>query len=144
MIPACGPPSSLSPLITTAVAPSRTASPAVGSPASPYASSGRRSPLPKSCRSGTPTSSPRRASSRGATSATKPESVKLLRCTFTKAPVVRARRGAVVVEVGAVGGAHLGEPRAALGHDVGHAEAAADLDELAARDHRVAARRRGC
>ena len=40
--------------------------------------------------------------------------------------------------MGAVGGADLDEPRAGAGHDVGHAEGAADLDQLAARDDGLA------
>ena len=46
----------------------------------------------------------------------------------------------VVGAAGAVGGADLDERRAGLRDHVGHAEAAADLDELAARDHDLAAR----
>ena len=45
----------------------------------------------------------------------------------------------VVLEMGAVGGADLDQPGAGAGHDVGHAEGAADLDQLAARDDRLAA-----
>jgi hypothetical protein len=40
-------------------------------------------------------------------------------------------RGCVVGGPGAVGGAHFDEPAAGLGHDLGHPEAAADLDQLA-------------
>ena len=46
--------------------------------------------------------------------------------------------GRVVGQPGAVRGADLAEARPRLRHDVGHAEAAADLDELAARDHHFA------
>ena len=38
----------------------------------------------------------------------------------------------------AIGGADLDEPRAGLPHDVGNAERAADLDQLAARDDDLA------
>ena len=48
-------------------------------------------------------------------------------------------RGGVVLEMGAVGGADLDQPAAGAGHDVGDAEGAADLDELAARDDDLAA-----
>ena len=41
--------------------------------------------------------------------------------------------------MGAVGGADLGQPTAGPGHDVGHAERAPDLDQLAAREHDLAA-----
>ena len=44
----------------------------------------------------------------------------------------------IVLEMGAVGGADLDQPGAGAGHDVGHAEGAADLDQLAARDDRLA------
>ena len=47
-------------------------------------------------------------------------------------------RRLVVGEAGAVGGADLDELGAGAGADVGHAEAAADLDELAARDEHPA------
>jgi hypothetical protein len=35
----------------------------------------------------------------------------------------------------AIGRAHLDEPGAGLAHDIGHAERAADFDQLAAGDH---------
>ena len=47
----------------------------------------------------------------------------------------------IVVEMGAIGGAHLAEPGAALLQDVGNAERPADLDQLASRDQHLAARR---
>ena len=40
----------------------------------------------------------------------------------------------VVLRVGAVGGAHFHQARAGRGHHIGHAESAADLHQLAARD----------
>jgi len=51
------------------------------------------------------------------------------------------QRALVVREVGAVGGAHLHQARAGGGKDLGDAERAADLDQLAARDHDLAAAR---
>jgi len=51
---------------------------------------------------------------------------------------VGAERTAVIVDVGAIRGSDLDESRAALAHDLGDAEAATDLDQLAARDDRVA------
>ena len=48
-------------------------------------------------------------------------------------------RGGVVLEMRAVGGADLDQPAAGLLHDVGDAEGAADLDQLAARDDDLAA-----
>ena len=50
----------------------------------------------------------------------------------------RADRGGEIGEMGAVGGADLAQPRAGACHDVGQAERAADLDQLAARDDRLA------
>src|SRR5206468_10317250 len=50
-----------------------------------------------------------------------------------------AQRTRVVLEVRAIGGADLDQPRAALSHYLGDPEAPADLDELAARDDGVAA-----
>ena len=50
-----------------------------------------------------------------------------------------ADRLGVVAQVGAVRRADLDERRAGLAHHVGDAEAAADLDQLAARDHHLAA-----
>lgn len=47
--------------------------------------------------------------------------------------------GAVVIGAGAVGGTHFAERSAGAGHDVGDAEAVADLDEFAARDNDFAA-----
>ncbi len=58
--------------------------------------------------------------------------------TRIRAAVVVRDGGLVVAEVGAVGGADLDQGGAALTHDVRDAEAAADLDELAARNHDLA------
>ena len=49
-----------------------------------------------------------------------------------------AERRRIVLEVRAVGGSDLDQPRAGARHDVGHAEGAADLDQFAARDDRFA------
>ncbi len=55
------------------------------------------------------------------------------------APVAGAAHGvAVVIEVRAVGRPDFDQPHAALGHDLGNSEVPADLDQLAARDDRVA------
>ena len=48
---------------------------------------------------------------------------------------IGAKRRLVIGEVGPVGRPHFDEPGPALLHDVGHPEAAADLHELAARQH---------
>ena len=54
-----------------------------------------------------------------------------------------ADRIAVVVQMRAVGRAHLAQPRAARGHDLRNAKRPADLDELASRDDHLAPRREG-
>ena len=46
---------------------------------------------------------------------------------------------AIIVDAGAVGGAHFAQHRARARHDIGDAEAVADLDQLAARDDHFAA-----
>ena len=51
---------------------------------------------------------------------------------------VRADRRGVVLEMRAVGGADLDQAAAGAGHDVGNAEGAANLDQLAARDDHLA------
>ena len=55
-------------------------------------------------------------------------------------PRLGLERGGIVGKPGAVGGAHLDQPAAGLREDLRHAEAAADLHQLAAADHRGAAR----
>ena len=57
-------------------------------------------------------------------------------------PGVVLDAGLVVLQARAVGRADLDHPATGLGHDVRHPEAAADLDEFAARDHDRAGRRR--
>jgi hypothetical protein len=52
---------------------------------------------------------------------------------------VGADRGGIVLEMGPVGGADLDQSAVGPRHDVGDAEGAADLDELAARDDDLAA-----
>ena len=44
---------------------------------------------------------------------------------------IGVERGGVVTHAGAVGRADLDQPASRLGHDLGHPEAAADLDQLA-------------
>ena len=53
-----------------------------------------------------------------------------------------AERLGVVLRVRAVGGTDLDEPRARARHNVGNAERAADLDQFAARDDRLASLRK--
>ena len=59
-------------------------------------------------------------------------------------PGLRADRGLVVGGAGAVRGADLDQPGARAGEHFGNPEAVADLDQLASRDHHIAAfRERG-
>ena len=137
--PACGPPSSLSPLKVTRSAPAATRSRTTGSLGRPSAERSTSAPLPRSSITGTPRSRP----------------------SGDQLPQ-RDRRGEADDAV--VAGVHLEqrrrvrsdrrdgsrrracdwscrprEPRAALRHHLGHAERAADLDQLAARHHHLAA-----
>ena len=142
MMPACGPPSSLSPLKVTTSAPAATISGTVGS----------LSPSP----------SARKIGERARPEIDHGDEVLAMRQLRELAHVdlggeaddgeVRAmhleqeRRvvgdGALVIaRVRAIGGADLDEARARCAHDVGHAERAADFDELAARDDDAAPRR---
>jgi hypothetical protein len=52
---------------------------------------------------------------------------------------VGTQHAAIVVEMRAVRRAYLAQPRAALGHDIGNAEASPDLDQLPTRDDRLSA-----
>ena len=135
-MPACGPPSSLSPEKQTRSQPSRSASRASGSPASSSASSS--APEPTSKTSGRPAAVGDLRELAHADLAREAEH-----------PVVGgvdaedgARRGAerarVVGGARAVGRAHLAQPRARALDDLGDAEPVADLDELAARDDDLA------
>ncbi len=54
---------------------------------------------------------------------------------------IGANGGGIVLEMRAVGGADLDQPAAGASHDVGNAEGAANLDQLAARDDDLAASR---
>jgi hypothetical protein len=79
--PACGPPSSLSPLAVTTDAPARSAVAASGSSGSSGCGASR--PLPVSATTGTPSV----ASSATPTALVKPSTRKLLGCTFRTQPV---------------------------------------------------------
>ena len=137
--PAWGPPSSLSPLKSTRSAPAASASATRGSPLSPQGERSASRPLPTSTRYGTPGL----AAQRG-------ERCRLGRRDEAALLEVGAMDGEhrgdagverlpIVVEVGAVGGADLAEPGAAPHQDVGNAERAADLDQLAAGDEDIPA-----
>ena len=72
IIPACGPPSTLSPEKVTTSAPAATTERTVGSPGSPAAVKSRKLPLPRSSMSGRPCRCAMSASSSTGTSAWKP------------------------------------------------------------------------
>ena len=140
-----GPPSSLSPEKQTSVRAGarRSRAPAGSSRSTARGrrcvvparrSRGRRSPA-AACRASAQSASI-------ATSSVKPTVRKLEACTRISAAVSRTDRALVVGEPGAVRGADLDQPRARRGEDLGDPEGAADLDQLAARDHDLAARRR--
>ena len=88
-----------------------------------------------------PRSRPSATSSRSSGRAVNPVMRKLLGCTRSSRRVRSLMAAAVIVDAGAVGGAHFAQHRARARHDLGNAEAVADLDQLAARDHDFAARR---
>ena len=75
---------------------------------------------------------------------TNPSMRKLDGCTLRIAAGRLPDRQRVVGRARAVGRAHLAQPRARLGHHVGHPEPSADLHELCARDHHLAAARQRC
>ena len=137
--PACGPPRSLSPENVTTSMPASIASRAVGSCGRPQVSRSTSVPLPRSSISGRPFSRASGTSSAADTDLVKPVHRVVRGMDLHDRRGVGADRGGIVLEMGAVGGADLDQPAAGAGHDVGDAEGAADLDELAARDDDLAA-----
>jgi hypothetical protein len=86
--PACGPPSSLSPLNTTRSTPFFSTSPAVGSCSPPPSASVRKTaPVPRSSTNGTFFAFATAAISSVGGDSTKPPMKKLLRCTFSTSAV---------------------------------------------------------
>ena len=142
MMPHCGPPRSLSPEKSTRSAPAAMPSAAVGSSATPGGRPGARAPEPMSSIIPEPMvvgqAQPGAASSG---SSVNPTIRKLLRWTRRMAAVSRADRALVVGQPRLVGRADFAEPGARDLEDLGKPEAAADLDELAARDDHLAAGR---
>ena len=84
-MPACGPPSSLSPEKQTTSAPSRSVCGTVGSPGKGYSPASSSAPLPKSTTSGISRLFARDASSPTDADAVNPTTRKLLVCTFKSA-----------------------------------------------------------
>ncbi len=138
-MPACGPPSSLSPLNETRSAPARRLSPASGS-STPYCAQVRLGIRCRDLRRAEGRArAPMSTSSPSVGRAVKPEMRKLLGCTRSSRRVSFGNRGAVIGDGGAVRRADFAQDRAGSRHDFRNAKAIADFDQLAARDDRLAA-----
>ena len=133
MIPAWGPPSSLSPLKVTRSAPAFNMDETVGYSGRPYFVKGTSVPLPRSTTSGKPCfpampASRFYANRRGESL----DRVVAGMCLQDEAGL--GRNGVLVVGgMGPVRGAHLAESAAGAGHDIGQAKRVADFDQLAPR-----------
>ena len=138
-MPAWGPPRSLSPEKRARSAPAAMLSWGMGSWVRPKLAVSSRQPLPRSWTTGRPRSLPSAhelVQRRGMGEAGDAE---VGRVHLQQGGGLRRHGVAVVAGVGAVGRADLHQRRAGLAHDVGDAEAAADLDGLAARDDDLSA-----
>ena len=132
-MPACGPPSSLSPLKHTRSAP------APSTPARSARRRGRRSaPEPRSSSSGSSARARDRASSCSVGRSAKPTTRKFDWCTRSSSAVSAGDRAARSRGAGAVRSADLDQAGARAGEHIGDAEPVADLDQLAARDDDLA------
>ena len=87
MIPACGPPRSLSPLTVTIPGPWANACRMVGVPGMPACAKSKTAPEPRSSITGIRSLSPRAARSAAVTSSVNPVMRKLDRCTFRSSAV---------------------------------------------------------
>src|SRR6266478_3994764 len=142
MIPACGPPRSLSPLNITTETPASTLCFTVGS-LTPYSESSTRLPDPRSSTTGRLLRSPRATSSSRAGLSVKPVTLKFEGCTRSSKRVFFVDGVLVVRKVCAIGRADFAKDRPALLHDLGDSKAIPDFDELPARDdHFASARQR--
>ena len=137
--PACGPPISLSPENSATSTPAATESRTSGSSASPYSRGSSSAPLPRSSSSSSPRSRASDASAGQRRLLGEADDAEVRGVHAQQRHGALADRLGVVAQVGAVRRADLDERRAGLAHHVGDAEAAADLDQLAARDHHLAA-----
>ena len=147
MTPACGPPSSLSPLNVTSAAPSASDCIAAGSPASHAgggpSSQGHRAsikPLPMSATTGTP-SVDNPAMVVSSVNPSHPVVARVHLEDERGIDVGPGERPLVVGEARAVRRADVDEPRSGLLHHLRDAERPADLDALATADRNVAPRR---
>ena len=98
-------------------------------------------PLPRSSTSGRPRARPSPASSSSVASCDEPPEGEVAAVDLQQQRGVGVDRRLVVAQVGAVGGADLDQAHTRRRHDLGHAERAADLDQLAARHDRRSALR---
>ena len=128
--PACGPPRSLSPEKHTSAAPAATERRTSGS-----SNTAPSAPEPTSSITGTPELAQRLDRH----VLDEPELAEVRLVHAQHGARVRAQDALVVGEPRAVRRSHLDQPRARLRDHVGHPEAAADLDQLAARDDDLAA-----
>ena len=142
-IPHWGPPSSLSPEKSTRSAPAARPSATLGSSATPGGCPGARAPEPMSSIIHSPRSwaSFARPATRGLLGEADDPVVAVVDPQDRGG--LRADRPLVVREPRLVGRPHLAEPGARDLEDLRQPEAAADLDELTARDDHLAARRQG-
>ena len=139
--PACGPPTSLSPLNVTTSEPAARRSLGIGSWVSPKRAVSRSAPLPRSSTTIAPWRWASSATSRASGASTNPCWVKFDGCTRSTS---RAPIGQWLLEVrgtSPIGRADLDQPRTGPADDLRDAHAAADLDQLAPADGHPAAAR---
>ena len=140
-IPACGPPSSLSPLNETRSTPAARLSATSGS-SMPKARRSTMQPLPRSSYTGMPRSRSERRQFAQLRPRGESRDAEVAGMDAQQQARAVVDGVAVVVDVRAVGGADLAQDGARARHDFGDAEAVADLDQFAARDDGFAARRK--
>ena len=137
-MPACGPPSSLSPENVTRSAPVATVSATVGSSGRPHARWVARStsaPEPRSIIVGDAARATDRDELLGGDLGGEPDDREVRAVDLEQEAGRRPDRRLVVARVGLVRGADLDEHAARQLQDLGEPERPADLDQLAARDH---------
>ena len=143
MIPAWGPPRSLSPLKVTTSAPSRMASWTVGSPLRPNCERSRKEPLPRSSTTGMPRPRPSAASSPRVTSAVNPIMRVVAGVNSQQDGRAFGDGSFIIAQVSAVGAPHLPEDGPARAHDVRDAEGTPDFHELSPGHHHFFPRGQG-
>ena len=136
MMPACGPPSSLSPEKQTTPAPRASRPGAKTSSGRPRRERSISVPLPRSSASGRPRCSASAGELGELGLGHEAPEGEIAAVHLEQQRGVRVDRGLVVAQMGAVGRADLDQAHARRRHDLGHPERAADLDQLAARHDR--------